>query len=113
MSDQKSEKLKVKSEKLGENNNSSLLTIHFSLPVGWKMTTLGEVADVIGGGTPKTDVPEYWNGKIPWLSVVDFNEDNRWVYKTEKTITDQGLENSSTRLLNTGDLIISASTALT
>ena len=58
------------------------------------MTTLGEVAKVIGGGTPKTDVPEYCGGKIPWLSVVDFNDDSRWVYKTEKTITNKGLENS-------------------
>ena len=79
-----------------------------TIPKGWKMTTLGEVAKVIGGGTPKTDVPEYWGGKIPWLSVVDFNDDSRWVYKTEKTITNKGLENSSTSLLNTGDLIISA-----
>jgi type I restriction enzyme S subunit len=79
-----------------------------TIPKGWKMTTLGKVADVIGGGTPKTDVSEYWGGKIPWLSVVDFNDDGRWVYKTEKTITEQGLENSSTRLLNAGDIIISA-----
>src|SRR3989344_5807660 len=79
-----------------------------TIPKGWKMTTLGEVAKVIGGGTPKTDVPEYWGGEIPWLSVVDFNDDSRWVYKTEKTITNKGLQNSSTSLLNTGDLIISA-----
>jgi len=79
-----------------------------TIPKGWKMTALGKVAKVIGGGTPKTDVPEYWGGKIPWLSVVDFNDDSRWVYKTEKTITNKGLENSSTSLLNTGDLIISA-----
>ena len=79
-----------------------------TIPKGWKVTTLGEGAKVIGGGTPKTDVPEYWGGKIPWLSVVDFNDDSRWVYKTEKTITNKGLENSSTSLLNTGDLIISA-----
>lgn len=32
---------------------------------------LSEVMDVIGGGTPKTSKPEYWNGDIPWLSVKD------------------------------------------
>jgi type I restriction enzyme S subunit len=74
----------------------------------WKETTLGEVAEIIGGGTPKTSVAEYWNGDIPWLSVVDFNSDSRWVRKTEKTITQKGLKNSSTKILNTGDLIISA-----
>ncbi|MFA6386849.1 MAG: restriction endonuclease subunit S, partial [Candidatus Paceibacterota bacterium] len=37
-----------------------------TVPEGWKETTLGEVAEIIGGGTPKTDVPEFWNGDIPW-----------------------------------------------
>ena len=63
-----------------------------TIPKGWKMTTLGEAAEIIGGGTPKTDVAEYWNGEIPWLSVVDFNDNNRWVYKTDKTITQKGLK---------------------
>jgi type I restriction enzyme S subunit len=79
-----------------------------SLPEGWRETTLGEVVDIIGGGTPKTSISDYWQGKIPWLSVVDFNDDFRWVNSTEKTITDKGLNNSSTKLLNKGDLIISA-----
>lgn len=74
----------------------------------WKEASLSEVCDIIGGGTPKTFVAEYWNGNIPWLSVADFNNDNRHVFITEKTITEQGLKNSSTKLLNTGDLIISA-----
>lgn len=69
---------------------------------------LSEVMDLIGGGTPKTSKSEYWNGSIPWLSVKDFNNDSRYVYKTEKSITLLGLENSSTKLLQTGDVIISA-----
>ena len=69
---------------------------------------LSEIMDLIGGGTPKTSVPEYWNGNIPWLSVKDFNNDNRYVYTTEKTITQKGLENSSTKLLKKNDTIISA-----
>ena len=69
---------------------------------------LSEIMDLIGGGTPKTSKPEYWNGSIPWLSVKDFNNDFRYVYKTEKTITQLGLENSSTKLLQKGDVIISA-----
>lgn len=69
---------------------------------------LSKVMDLIGGGTPKTSKLEYWNGSIPWLSVKDFNNDLRFVYKTEKTITPLGLENSSTKLLQKGDVIISA-----
>ena len=69
---------------------------------------LSEIMDIIGGGTPKTSKPEYWNGDIPWLSVKDFNNDYRYVYETEKAITQAGLDNSSTKLLKRNDSIISA-----
>jgi len=73
-----------------------------------KNTALIDAIELIGGGTPKTSVHEYWGGDIPWLSVKDFNNDNRYVYVTEKTITQKGLENSSTKLLQKDDIIISA-----
>lgn len=69
---------------------------------------LSDIIELTGGGTPKTSKPEFWNGDIPWLSVVDFGGDGRWVDKAEKTITNLGLENSSTKLLKSGDIIISA-----
>lgn len=69
---------------------------------------LSEIIEIIGGGTPRTSVPEYWNGDIPWLSVVDFNTGKKYVFDTEKKITNQGLNNSSTKFLNKGDIIISA-----
>ena len=69
---------------------------------------LSELMDIIGGGTPKTTKEEYWNGTIPWLSVKDFNNDHRYVYETEKSITELGLANSSTKLLDKDDIIISA-----
>ena len=78
------------------------------LPAGWKETTLGDIVEIVGWWTPKTSEPQYWNWNIPWLSVVDFNNDNRRVYYTEKTITEEGLKNSSTKILNEWDLIISA-----
>jgi type I restriction enzyme S subunit len=76
--------------------------------LGWKECKLGDVVELVGGGTPKTTVLDYWNGDIPWLSVVDFNTGNKYVFNTEKTITKKGLENSSTKMLNEGDIIISA-----
>ena len=69
---------------------------------------VSEIMDIIGGGTPKTSKKEYWNGNIPWISVKDFSNDFRFVYETEKTITELGLENSSTKLLKKNDIIISA-----
>jgi type I restriction enzyme S subunit len=78
------------------------------IPEDWDFKVFSDIVDIFGGGTPKTTVPEYWDGEIPWLSVVDFNNDFRTVYETEKKITNLGLENSSTKLLKKGDLIISA-----
>lgn len=75
---------------------------------GWKQYILSDIVEIIGGGTPKTSIPEYWNGDIPWLSVADFSGDSRYVYSTEKNITQEGLENSSTKLLLKDDIIISA-----
>ena len=74
----------------------------------WQQVKLGSIMEIIGGGTPKTSISEYWNGGIPWLSVVDFNHGRKWVKSTEKSITEMGLKNSSTKLLDKGDIIISA-----
>ena len=74
----------------------------------WLKTTLIDIVELIGGGTPKTSKAEYWGGNINWLSVKDFNNENRYVYSTEKTITEEGLNNSSTKLLKKDDIIISA-----
>lgn len=75
---------------------------------GMKTYKLSELIDLIGGGTPKTNVPEYWNGNIPWLSVVDFGKITKHVFFTEKKISEKGLKESSTKLLKKGYLIISA-----
>lgn len=74
----------------------------------WEIIPLINFIEIIGGGTPSTNVSEYWNGTIPWLSVADFNNGNRFVEKTEKCITEQGLKNSSAKYINAGDIIISA-----
>lgn len=74
----------------------------------WINYKLTEIMDLIGGGTPKTSNPDYWDGDIPWISVKDFNGERRYVGDTEKKITKLGLENSSTKILSKGDIIISA-----
>lgn len=74
----------------------------------WKITRVSQMAEILSGGTPKTEVEEYWNGNIPWLSVKDFAGDARKVYDSEKHISELGLNSSATQLLYPGDLIISA-----
>jgi len=78
------------------------------IPEGWKWVKLGDEIEIISGGTPKTNKLEYWNGNIPWLTIADFNNVNKYVDKAQKTITEIGLSESSTKLLKPGDIIISA-----
>ncbi|MCC5882528.1 MAG: restriction endonuclease subunit S [Halomonas sp.] len=78
-------------------------------PEGWEVQPLSELLTIIGGGTPKTSVEEYWGGDIPWFSVVDTPPANDvFVVATEKNITAQGLTGSSARLIPKGTTIISA-----
>lgn len=75
---------------------------------GFPLQKLSTIVEIVSGGTPDTNIPEYWNGAIPWLTVADFNNEQRYVHTTEKTITDAGYNNSSTKYLQPDDLIISA-----
>lgn len=79
------------------------------IPEGWKIGSFSDVVEIIGGGTPKTSVREYWGGDIPWFSVVDTPASSDvFVVQTEKSITQAGLNGSSARLINKGTTIISA-----
>jgi type I restriction enzyme S subunit len=79
------------------------------VPRGWEVRSFVETVEVVGGGTPKTSVPEFWGGTIPWFSVVDApSESDVWVLDTEKKITPAGVDNSSTQVLPVGSTIISA-----
>jgi type I restriction enzyme S subunit len=79
------------------------------LPEGWEERPLVGFLDIIGGGTPKTQVAEYWGGDIPWFSVVDTPpKGGVFVWSTEKTITERGVAESSVRMIDTGTTIISA-----
>ena len=70
--------------------------------------SIAEVCEIISGGTPKTSVSEYWNGNIGWLSVKDFGGGKKYVYESEKTITELGVDKSSTNVLEEDDIILSA-----
>ncbi len=79
------------------------------IPEGWEVLSIDTLIEITGGGTPKTSIEEYWGGTIPWFSVVDApNQSDVFVLNTEKYITQQGLNNSSTQLLPEGTTIISA-----
>jgi type I restriction enzyme S subunit len=79
------------------------------IPKGWKVVPFADTVEILGGGTPKTSVSEYWGGDIPWFSVVDAPAPGQvFALETEKQVTYLGLRNSSTRLLPPWTTIISA-----
>ena len=71
----------------------------------WKQTTLGETCSVIGGGTPSTDVNDYWNGGIQWFTPSEIGV-NKFVSRSERTITEQGMNNSGAKLLPLGTILL-------
>ena len=79
------------------------------IPEGWEVKPMLDLIEMIGGGTPKTSIEEYWDGDIPWFSVVDApNPSNVYIIDTEKHVSQLGVEKSSTKILPIGTTIISA-----
>jgi type I restriction enzyme S subunit len=75
----------------------------------WKECKLGEVAEIVGGGTPKTKESEYWNGEIAWLTPRDLSNFNgRYISKGERNISKLGLAKSSAKILPKGVVLLSS-----
>ena len=71
-----------------------------SEPEGWREVKLGEICTIMGGGTPKTKVPEYWDGDIPWLTPKDLSGfSGTYISNGERNISELGLKKSSAKLL--------------
>jgi type I restriction enzyme S subunit len=79
------------------------------IPVGWKIERIGNVGEVIGGGTPSTENEEYWDGEIPWLSPVDLSDNtNVYVSRGGKNITKLGLQKSSAKMMPKDTVLLSS-----
>lgn len=75
--------------------------------VEYTMTTIGNYAErIYSGGTPTTSETAYWDGTFGWLSSGETR--NRFVISTEKTITQAGIDNSSTRLAAKHDIVMAS-----
>jgi len=77
------------------------------VPEGWERKTAFDVMEVLSGGTPKTKIPEYWDGGIPFFTPKDA-VDYAYVFETEKTITEEGLRNCNSRLYPKDSVFITA-----
>ena len=75
----------------------------------WKEGKLGDILSVKGGTTPSTNEPRFWNGNIAWTSPRDVTTLNgMYLFKTERTITEEGLAKISSGLLPAGTLLMSS-----
>ena len=73
----------------------------------WEQRKLGEIAkDSIGGGTPKTEVVDYWDGNLPWIQSSDLLEHKLDTVEIKKKISYKGLENSAAKLVPANSIAI-------
>ena len=79
------------------------------IPEGWEVGVLDDAIEILSGGTPRTSVPNYWEGDIPWYTAKDAPSlSDVFVLDTERAITQAGVENSATKILPFGTTIITA-----
>ncbi|HEB9338556.1 TPA: restriction endonuclease subunit S [Campylobacter coli] len=84
---------------------------NYKLPQGWEWKSLGEICEIIGGGTPSKQIKQYWeNGTIKWATVRDMNTET--IEDTEFRITNLGLDNSSTNIINQDFILIATRVGL-
>ncbi len=76
------------------------------IPDDWDVRALGDVATIIGGGTPSTLNSAYWNGDIQWFTPAELSDSKKYISKSERTITERGLKESSAKLLPKGTVLL-------
>ena len=77
------------------------------VPEDWDIKYLNDFGDVISGGTPSTSVGEYWDGDIAWCTPSDITSTmGKYIYKTDRNITHQGLKNSAATILPPNSILL-------
>jgi type I restriction enzyme S subunit len=77
--------------------------------VSWKTVALGDVCSIVNGGTPKSEVAEYWDGDLNWLTPKEMGKLlSKEIFSTERKITEKGIKNSSAKLLPINSVILSS-----
>ena len=85
------------------------INVPFEIPKTWEWVRLKHIGEIIGGGTPSTNVSEYWDGEIPWLTPADMkNIHNKFIIAGERNITELGLNKSSAKLLEKYSILYSS-----
>ena len=85
---------------------NTLMLKLFAPKDGWAKTYIGDIASVVGGGTPDTNKKDYWDGNIQWFTPSEIGKD-KYVMNSERTITQKGLDSSSAKLLPANSILLS------
>ena len=83
--------------------------IPFEIPENWAWCRLGEIGEIISGGTPSTSNDNYWNGNISWITPADLsNYKEKYISRGKRNISIEGLENSSAKIICKGSVLFSS-----
>ena len=74
---------------------------------GWEVKKLGEIAEVVGGGTPSTFVSEYWNGTINWFTPTEIGT-KKYSFESQRKLTKKGFSNCSAKMLPVGTILLTS-----
>ena len=98
-------------EKMFPREGASVPEIRFAgFTDAWEQRKLGEIAEIIGGGTPDTNNAAYWDGDIDWYAPAEM-EGRRYATRSTRRITELGLQRSSARMLPAGKTVLFTSRA--
>ncbi len=75
------------------------------IPEDWEVKPIGDLGRIVGGGTPSTSIPQYWNGGIAWYTPAEIGY-GKYLNSSLKTISELGLHASSARLLPPGTILL-------
>lgn len=105
------DKLIAKKQAIKKGAMQELLTGKKRLPGfkgEWKDSTIGDIAQIVGGGTPSTEVDNYWNGDIQWFTPAELSDNNKYAFKSIRTISKQGVRNSSAKILPINTILLTS-----
>ena len=95
-------------EKMFPKNGSNVPEIRFKgFTEAWEQRKLGDIADIVGGGTPSTGNQSYWDGDIDWYAPAEI-ADQIYANSSQKKITGLGYENSSAKMLPPGTVLFTS-----
>lgn len=74
----------------------------------WKTARIGDVCQIISGTTPSTKIQTYWDGDLNWVTPGEIEENSKYIFSTQKKITEQAVKETNLRLLPIGTVLLSS-----